>query len=269
MRILLTGGSGSLGTAILALPRPADTTIRVLSRRQPPRAFDGEWCQGDLLVGDDIARAVSGADVIIHAASDPRRSDVVDVPGTEKLVSTARRAGVRHLLYVSIVGVDAIPYRYYQDKFAIEEMVRRSGVPFSVLRITQFHPFIDMLFRRAAARVPLVLPLPTRFRVQSVDLGEAAARVLAAALDPPGGRLRDLGGPEVLTVGEAARAWKMARQIRKPILPLPLPGAAARAFTRGLHTTSDGDRGAIRWQDWLAGRSSGAAPSERRKPLVR
>jgi hypothetical protein len=123
-----------------------------------------------------------------------------------------------------------------------------------VLRITQFHSFVDVLLARAAARFPLVFPLPTRFRVQSVDVGEAAARVLSAALAPPGGRLRDFAGPEAMTVGDAARIWKVARQVVKPIVPLPLPGAVARAFTRGLNTAPEGDRGVIRWADWLAGR---------------
>ncbi len=254
MRILLTGGTGALGTAIRALPRPAGMTITVMSRKPSREKTADDWALADLLTGEGLEQALSGVDVVVHAASDPRRSSVVDVPGTKRLVASARQAGVSHLLYVSIVGVDQIPYPYYRDKIACEEIVRQGGVPFSVLRLTQFHSFIDMLLTAVADRVPLVVALPTRFRVQSVDIGEAAAHLLAAALQAPGGRLRDFGGPEIMTVGEAAAAWRAARQVRKPILPLVwLPGGVARALTRGLNTAPDGGRGTITWQQWLRG----------------
>ena len=70
-----------------------------------------------------------------------------------------------------------------------------------------------------------------------------------------GGRLPDFGGPEVLTLGEMAAAWKEARGIRRPTLHLPLPGALAAAFRAGRNTVPDGqgERGTLRWRDWLRG----------------
>ncbi len=250
MRILLTGGTGSLGRAILAAGAESGTVLRVLSRNPRPDGARNEWSQADLVSGAGVAEAVADVDVIIHAASDPRNSAVVDVQGTRTLVQAARAARVKHLLYVSIVGVDAVPYPYYRNKLAAEDIVAQSGVPWSIQRITQFHSFIDFLFR-AAARFPLILPLPTGFQVQSVDVAEAATRVLSVVAPGPAGRLRDFAGPEILTVGQAARAWKAARGIRKPIVPLFLPGKLAAAFRAGRTTAPNGDRGSVRWSDWL------------------
>ena len=189
--------------------------------------------------------------VVVHAASDPRRHAVVDVEGTRRLVQAARAAGTAHLVYVSIVGIDRIPFPYYRSKLAAEQIVAASGVPHSTLRATQFHSFIDTM-TAGAARVPLVLPLPTTFRFQSVDTGEAAERLVRAVQQGPGGRLPDFGGPELLTWGEMAAAWKAARGIRRPTVHLPLPGALAAAFRAGRTTLRHGgERGTIRWEDWL------------------
>ena len=89
------------------------------------------------------------------------------------------------------------------------------GVPYSVLRATQFHSLVDGLIS-TAARMPLVIPLPTAFMVQSVATSEVADRLVQALVDGPGGRLRDLGGPEVMTLGEAAAVWKDVTRVTKP-----------------------------------------------------
>ena len=72
------------------------------------------------------------------------------------------------------------------------------------------------------------MPLPAGYHVQSVDVGDVAARLLRAIADGPRGLLPDFGGPERLTVREAARIWKEARGVRKPIVPFPGFGATAR-----------------------------------------
>ena len=80
------------------------------------------------------------------------------------------------------------------------------------------------------------MPLPAGYHVQSVDIGDVAGRLLRAIADGPRGLLPDYGGPERLTVREAARLWKDARGVRKPILPLPGFGAT-RGGVPGFCTT--------------------------------
>jgi uncharacterized protein YbjT (DUF2867 family) len=252
MRILITGATGTFGRALATRALPAGAVLRLAGRgvEAPAWAAGFEWASADLADGRGLAEAVAGVDAIIHAASDPRRADVVDVEGTRRLLAAAAGAGAAHFLYISIVGIDRIPHPYYRRKLAAEEIVAAGGVPWSILRLTQFHPFVAAMVKRAA-RVPFVIALPKQLRFQNVDVGDAAARALAAAAAGPAGRLPDLGGPEVLTLGEAAAAWRRSRRLHKPIVNLPWFGARAAAFRAGFSTAPDGERGAVTFEQWL------------------
>jgi uncharacterized protein YbjT (DUF2867 family) len=254
MRILLTGGTGGLGRELVRAAEAAGHTVRIASRRaRPADAPAGrEWARMDVETGEGLADALAGADAVIHAASDPKRHAAVDVQGTRRLAQAARAAGTPHLVHVSIVGIDGIPLAYYRAKLQAEGIVAESGVPHSILRITQFHSLVDTMLA-GFARVPLLLPVPSGFRFQSVATAEAADRLVRAADAGPGGRLPDFGGPEVLTLDEMARPWREARGVRKPMLRLPVPGALAAAFRAGRTTLRDGggERGTLRWADWL------------------
>ena len=121
----------------------------------------------DLITGTGLAAAVQDVDTIVHLASDSRNARAVDVEGTQRLVDEARAAAVKHLIYVSIVGIDRIPFAYYQCKLEAEQTIASCGVPFSILRATQFHSFVAFLLSEAA-RFPFVMPIPSGFYVQSV-----------------------------------------------------------------------------------------------------
>jgi uncharacterized protein YbjT (DUF2867 family) len=259
MRILITGGTGALGREITRAAENAGYMVRIGSRS--PRAAgtpsQREWTQMQMATGEGFQDALVGIQAVIHAASDPRRPDAVDVNGTRFLVEASRAAGIAHLVFISIVGIDGIPFGYYQSKLAAERIIEGGGVPYSILRATQFHTLVDMLFS-AAARFPLVMPLPTDFRVQSVAPFEVADRLVRCAREGPGGRLADFGGPEMLTIGEAAREWKAAKGVRKPVLHLPLPGRVAAAFRAGRNTVREGEHGTLSWRQWLG--NSGTCP---------
>ena len=206
----------------------------------------------DLISGIGLTEAVAGIDVIVHAASDSRNSRAVDVEGTTRLVDVARAAGVRHLIYVSIVGIDRIPYAYYQCKLEAEQAITSSGLSFSILRATQFHSFVGFLLSEAA-RFPFVMPIPSGFWVQSVEVEEVAARVSRAIDEGPRGLLPDFGGPEVLPIEEAAAQWLQRRPVgwNKAAVPIHLPGRTADAFRAAYNTCPDGERGTVTWRDWL------------------
>jgi uncharacterized protein YbjT (DUF2867 family) len=153
-------------------------------------------------------------------------------------------------VYVSIVRIDRIPFPYYQRKLAAERALAESGVPYSILHATQFHYFVDLLLG-TATRVPFVLPLPAGFHVQSVATEDVAGRLVRAITEGPRGLLQDFAGPEPMTLAEAAAAWKAARGIRKPTIPIPVPGRLGAAFLAGYNTAPDGERGVISWRQWL------------------
>lgn len=266
---LLTGATGRLGRALGPRLQTAGHELRAASR-SPRDAGDGgiggagserdrenpgrtEWVEVDLLDGTGVETAVAGADVVIHAATAPQGdSEGVDVAGTERLLDAAGRAGVSNFVYVSIVGVDEIPYAYYEHKLTAEEMVLASEVPATVLRATQFHGFVDDLLA-GLSRLP-VWPLPTRFRLQPIDVAEVADAVVDHATPSASGRVAPVGGPEVLSVGEIARAYRAARGLRRPVVRLPVPGEIAGGFRAGHATCPDHARGTTTWEAWLARR---------------
>ena len=262
MKILVTGVTGPLGRTLIHHAASGSHTMCGFSRRAPGSFPDSvsDWRPADLATGEGLAAALDGVDVVIHAASDPQRADLVDVEGAKRLIAAARDARISHIVYVSIVGVDRIPYAYYQKKLAAERITQASGIPFTILRATQFHSFIELLLK-TVARTPLLLPLPARFHVQSVAISEVATRLLRAVDDGPSGRVLNFGGPEVLSLAEAARAWVRVTGRRKLIVPLPVPGKTGRAFRTGANTAPDGERGIITWQDWLTRRAMPHVPS--------
>src|SRR5919205_360241 len=250
MRVLVTGGTGLLGRALVRTAVGAGHAVRVLSRSARAATEGVEYAVGDIAAGSGLGAALSGVEAVIHAASDPRRPEEVDVGGTRRLVEAAGAAGVAHLVYVSIVGIDKIPVRYYRAKLEAERIVAASGVPHTVLRATQFHAFVAWLISKAA-RVPLVLPLPSGFKFQTADEAEVAARLVRCLAEGPRGRAEDFGGPEVLALDAMAAAWMEAAGVRKRLLRLPVPGAAARAFREGANTAPNGERGPVGWREGL------------------
>ncbi|MEU2255882.1 SDR family oxidoreductase [Nocardia xishanensis] len=241
--ILVTGGTGALGRHIVSLLREEGHDVRVLSRRPGAGTHIG-----DLRTGEGVAEAVAGVDAVVHAASDFRKFGGPDIEQTRNLLAAA--TGVGHLLYVSIVGIDRIPFRYYRNKLTCEQLITESGVPHTILRATQFHELIAAMLQ-SVERLPIA-PLPLDFRFQPVAAVDVAARAAELIQGPPLGRAPDFGGPEVLTMAELADAWRAVRSRPRRIVRLPLPGRAARAFRAGYNTCPDHTDGVQRWAQYAA-----------------
>jgi uncharacterized protein YbjT (DUF2867 family) len=134
-------------------------------------------------------------------------------------------------MYMSIVGVDAIPLGYYRSKLQAERLVEICGVPWTVQRATEFHDFIawvaDLVSR------PPVIVVPQNVSVQPVDTGEVALRVADLVDAGPLGRVPDLGGPEVLSARALAEAFLAATGRSRRILEVNPPGPTLRALRDG------------------------------------
>ncbi|MFE0465128.1 SDR family oxidoreductase [Kitasatospora sp. NPDC058965] len=244
--ILVTGGTGTLGRPVTERLRAAGHEVRVLSRHAQQYAVDLRRGTGPL------AEAVAGADVIVHCASSPRGGDEA---AARNLITAARAAGVGHLVYISIVGVDRVPYGYYRSKFAVERLVEESGLGWTVLRATQFHDLVLQVLR-AAAKLPVLL-LPAGVADQPIEVGEVADRLAELAGGAPAGRVPDMGGPAVRTLPELARAYLRATGRRRPVLTVPLAGAAYRAFRAGGHLAPEHAVGRGTFEQFLAARTDG------------
>jgi uncharacterized protein YbjT (DUF2867 family) len=248
MDVLVTGGTGRLGRRLADPLQAPGHRVKVMSRRG---AGPG-GVRGDLATGFDLPQALAGAEIVVHAASDPRGDYwQTDVAGTRRLVQAVDRDRLQHLIYVSIVGVDRIPYGYYRAKFAAEQVLLASGLPVTLLRVTQFHDFVDE-FLGTARRGP-ILPVPMSWRVRPVDVGEVADYVASVAGGPPSGDVVEYGGPEELTAAELARAWAAAREPGTRVVATPVPGRLGAAFRDGAALPSGGARGRRTYSEHLRG----------------
>ena len=248
MDVLVTGGTGRLGQRLTEPLRAAGHSVRQMSRR----GTGPGGVRGDLATGRDLATAVGGAELIVHAATDPRGDPwQVDVAGTRRLVEAVDRSRLQHLVYVSIVGVDRIPYGYYRAKFAAEQVLLGSGLPVTLLRATQFHDFVDFLLD-TAQRGP-VLPVPMGWRVQPVDVGDVAVHIADVVSGPPAGGVIEYGGPEELSAAELARAWAAARAPGAYVVATPLPGKLSAAVRDGAAVPTGGERGRRTYAEHLRG----------------
>ncbi|MDO3705512.1 NAD(P)H-binding protein [Micromonospora sp. C28SCA-DRY-2] len=250
MRVLVTGAGGRLGRAVL--PRLLDDGHKVRATSRRPRTDPAvEWVVADLATAHGLAEAVRDVDAVLHLASSPdRRTHEVDVLGTRELVRAAGTAGVGHLVYVSIVGVDRVPIPYYRHKLAAERVVAAGPVPWSVLRATQFPQFLDDLLVASSRLGPVIGDRAVL--AQPVDPGDVAARLVERLAAGPSRGVEEYGGPEVLRFDQAVRAWKAARRSRRPLLPVRIPGRLGRALRSGGLVTEATPTGSRTWADHLA-----------------
>jgi uncharacterized protein YbjT (DUF2867 family) len=257
--IVVTGGTGVLGRAVVESLEEAGLRARVVSRRPAPESGAGrEWATADLLTGSGVGEALGGSRAIVHCATSGTAAK--EVKATAAVIDAAERAGCRHLVYVSIVGVDRIPFPYYKGKLAAEGLIERSGVPSTILRATQFHDLLRVLFA-GAAKLPVML-VPG-FRFQPVDVNEVAATLAGLATGEPVGQAPDVGGPEVAHAADLARTYLAATGRRRRIVPVALPGRAFRAFRAGGNLVSEGTTGGITFAQYLAVHPDPAALSYR------
>ncbi|MFJ2192660.1 SDR family oxidoreductase [Kitasatospora sp. NPDC087861] len=250
--VLVTGATGTLGREVVRLLVARGVAVRALSRRARSGGDGVEWVVGDLVTGAGIAGAVAGVEVVVDCATTVGRKDVAAV---RTLVAEAGKAGVRHLLYVSIVGVDRVPIPYYRAKLACERVVRESGLGWTVLRATQFHDLLLRIFD-ASARLP-VFPVPGGARIQPVDVGEVAARVAELAGEGPAGYAPEVGGPRVRPYRELAEAYLRAAGRRRVLLPVRVPGTVGRALRAGGNLTPERAVGRGTFEEALAKRFGG------------
>jgi uncharacterized protein YbjT (DUF2867 family) len=271
MNVLVTGGTGAVGSRVVLSLRESGHRAVVMSRREatdrgggraeasPSTADRGvlppppDRRRGDLATGEGLAEAVAEMEAIVHAgsaAADLTRTKATDVEGTRRLLEAARGAGVGHLVYISIVGMEGVAYPYYRAKLAAEAIVRQGSVPWTILRATQFHTLME-LFLGIFARVPGLMPVPYRWQFQPVDPSEVGARLAELAVGSPRGMLPDFGGPEVREFKSLAESWRRARGLRKPMFNLPLPFKASRQFAAGHLLCPDHRDGRITFEQYL------------------
>jgi uncharacterized protein YbjT (DUF2867 family) len=251
-KILVTGGTGTLGGHVLPLLRTAGADgIRVLSRHERGAADGVEYVAVDLLAGTGrLVEAMEGVDTVLHLAGGPKGDDVA----TRNLVEAAVRAGtVKHFVLISVIGADTLPIGYFIRKAQSERIVAASGLPYTILRAAQFHD-LTLKTVRGMAKVP-IMPAPGGVRWQPVDARDVAARLSELTLGAPAGRVADLAGPRIYTLEELQRSYLTKVGKRRARLPIHVPGKAGKAYRSRANLTLGEPTGTHTWEEFLAAQS--------------
>lgn len=247
--ILVTGGTGTLGRAVVPLLAARGHEVRVLSRSGAPGTL-----QGDLETGEGVEAALEGVGAVLHLATNLRD----DTELTRTLVRTAERSGRPRIVYQSIVGIDRIPLAYYAGKRASERIVAESRLRWTVLRATQFHDLVASLF--AVQRFSPVVFAPA-FSFQPIAVDDVARRLVELLETDAAGLVPDIGGPDARTARDLGRAFLAARGYRRPTVAFRLPGTRFAAFASGANLVPGEPYGRITFEQYLAAQAADAAAS--------
>lgn len=196
MRIAVAGGTGIVGHYAVEAARHAGHDVVVLTRSQGV----------DVRAGLGLAEALDGVDTVIDATnagtSEQEPATEFFTASVANLQRVGEQRGVRHLVVLSIVGIDRVPTGYYAAKLAHERAALAGPVPVTILRATQFHEFAAQMIAwnrdGSVARIPNLHIQPVAART----VGHALAELAAGA---PRGRVPDLAGPEQADLATLAR----------------------------------------------------------------
>lgn len=234
MLVAVAGATGTAGTAVSDALLAAGHEVRALSRSSPT------W-PVDLTTGEGLEEALAGCEVLVDATNaGPKERDAraVLIDGGRRLLGAARDAGVKHHLCLSIVGIERVPLAYYRVKVEQEQLLARSGIPYTIVRATQFHALLDELFSAGARFRMIAAP---RARLQPCDPLEVGRIVAGLAEREPEGRTVTVAGPEIADLRELAATWKDARELRALRVHVPLPRKLGRALRSGALTDESPD----------------------------
>jgi len=228
MRVVITGAFSYTGAAVARGLIARGHGVRTLTNRRPPPASD--IAASPLYFdADHLVRELRGAQVLVNTywirLSHAGQSFATAVRNSEVLIAAAARAGVGRLVHVSVSNARAGAHLgYYAGKAQVEDIVRRAGVPYAIVRPTLVVGPADVLTNNIAwflRRFPL-FPLPGggRYRLQPVSLDDAA-RILCDAVEEPADFEVDAAGPEILTFAEYVRVVARACRARSRIVAAP------------------------------------------------
>jgi len=242
MKLIVIGGTGRIGSQVVqkltasgheAIPAAPSTGV-------------------DVITGKGLDQALEGADVVINVANSPTFDEAsLDFFRTSmtNLLAAGQRAGVRHQVILSIVGVDQVPEMiYYQAKTLQEDLLRHGPTPYSIVRATQFFEFMDATLAEnsddATVRVPAT-------HLQPIAAADVVDAVVEVATGPPLNGIRNVAGPDVFSLDELGRVTLAARHDGRTVITDDNAGMFAPVTGEVLTAGPDARLAPTHYQDWL------------------
>ena len=245
MKIVVIGGSGLIGSKLVAkLGEHGHEAV-------PASPASGV----NTITGEGVAEVLAGADVVVDVSNSPSFADA-DVlaffeTATTNLLAAAADAGVGHYVALSVVGADSLPDSgYLRAKVAQEQLIAKSGLPYSIVRATQFFEFAKAIGE--AATVDGVVHAPSAL-MQPIAAEDVASTVGRVTIGAPVNGVVEVGGPELIGMDDLIRRSLAARDDSREVVTDP----HARYFgtelgERSLVTGEGGLRAETTFADWLA-----------------
>jgi uncharacterized protein YbjT (DUF2867 family) len=254
-RVFVTGGTGFVGRAVIHALRAEGCAVRCLVRRGSERDLRGlgaiERIEGDVMSRQSLDHAMDGCDAVIHLVGIIREHPAIGVTfervhtqGTINVLEAAAAVGARRYVHMSALGTrSGARSRYHRTKWAAEEAVRASPVPWTIFRPSIIYGrgdgFVSVL-ARVLQRLPVVPIIGAgRQRLQPVPVAHVAQGfVRALSIDASVKHTYDVGGPEPVTMVDLIDRVAAAMGRRRPI-KAHVPLGLVRTVTRALYRFSD------------------------------
>ncbi|HTD04933.1 SDR family oxidoreductase [Undibacterium sp.] len=244
MKIVVIGGTGLIGSKLVSI-----------LRMRGHEAIAASPASGvNTITGDGLAQVLAGTDVVVDVANSPSFEDqaVMEFFQTSgrNLLTAAAVAGVRHHVALSVVGADRLAESgYFRAKLAQEELIRKSGLPFTIVHATQFFEFLDGIaeagFDGQAVRLPTAL-------MQPIASDDVAAAMADFALAGPINGIVEIAGPERESISELVQRYlKGIKDVRPIVADLHARYFGAELTVLALVPRDQARLGAITLDRWL------------------
>jgi uncharacterized protein YbjT (DUF2867 family) len=265
--ILITGGTGFIGKALIRKLTELDYPVRTLIRPSPrspelPAGVSIDVAVSSLTDERSLRAAMVGVDTIYHLASSERsgaRSSLmeIEIQGTRALLDAAKDAGVKRIFYVSHLGADrASAYPVLKAKAIVEEFIRRSGLDYTILRSSVVfgpHDGLTTGIARLLFAIPWVFLVPGNGEVllQPIWIEDLVDCLVWAEQQPEViNRTIEIGGPEYLSFRQIVTLVMQITSVHRSLVSVFPP--YLRGFTVLLESIFPGFPTTVYWLDYLA-----------------
>jgi uncharacterized protein YbjT (DUF2867 family) len=250
MKILVIGGTGLIGSKTVAILRQDGHEVIAASPKSGVNTITGEG----------VKQAVAGAQVVIDLANSPSFEDKAVLEFFEtsgrNLLAAEAAAGVQHHVGLSIVGTDRSDNGYFRAKVAQEKLIKASGIPYTIVRSTQFMEFLGGIADSSADGKMVRLP-PILFQPIAAD--DVAASVADVALAAPRNGIVEIAGPERAPFNEIVARYLKAVGDPREVVRDPEAGYwGGRVEERSLVPLGEARLGRIGFDEWLRSSQTGA-----------